>query len=163
MGTELTAVSERVSALSGEELDAVAEGAFDTLERTGFVYRYEPALVAVEEVGCVVDPATGRARLPRDVVEEALRHVPSGFTLPGRTPEHDIHIDTAHAAFTVSGGGTIWDRREGAQRPAVTADVGEIVTFVDHVEQIDLINSPLSVADCRRELIGEVILAEVLK
>jgi len=163
MAAELTEVTERATVLRESELDDIVEGALAILAETGFVYGYGPALDAVEAAGCPVDDATGRARLPRDVVEEALRLAPSGFVLPGRTPERDLHIDTSHAAFTVSGGGTIWDRHAGGQRRLVKDDLRELVTFIDRVDQLDLINSPLAIADCRRELAGEVILAEVLK
>lgn len=149
-------------------LDAVVESALSILEDVGFVYSFAPALTAVESAGAIVDHDSRRARLPRALVEEALRLTPASVRLTGRTPEHDLTIGSAAPgeavpAFTVSGGGTIADRHTDRQRPLLRADVGEVVTFIDHVPQIDFLNSPLAVADCRRELAGETILAEVLK
>jgi trimethylamine--corrinoid protein Co-methyltransferase len=160
---ELTSIPERHTELGESEADRIVEGALSVLEETGFVYAYEPALHAVESAGCLVDHATRRARIPRALVEDALRLTPGAFVHPGRTRGDDVLLDTGHTAFTVSGGGTLMDRVTGRQRPAVLGDVAELVTFIDHVAGIDVLNSPLAVADCPRELTGEFILAEVLK
>ena len=163
MGVEPVEPSERRTALGEDEADRILEGALRVLEDTGFVYAHEPALRAVESAGCLVDRATRRARIPRALVEEALRLTPRSFVHSGRTPEDDVLLDPEHVAFTVSGGGSIMDRASGRQRPAVLADVAELVTFIDHVAGIDVLNSPLAVADCPRQLTGEYILAEALK
>jgi trimethylamine--corrinoid protein Co-methyltransferase len=155
-----------VRVLDEGALDAIVEGALNTLEDVGFVYSFAPALKTVAAAGARVDHGTQKARLPRALVEEALRLTPASVHLPGRTAEHDLTIgppEGAGVAFTVSGGGSIADRHTDRQRPLLRADVGEVVTFIDHVPQVDFLNSPLAVADCRRELAGETILAEVLK
>ena len=154
---------ERSRALGEDEADRIIEGALRVLEETGFVYAYEPALRAVEGAGCLVERSTRRARIPRALVADALRLTPGAFTHAGRTPSDDVRLDTGHTAFTVSGGGTLMDRATGRQRPAVLSDIAELVTFIDHVAGIDVLNSPLAVADCPRQLTGEFILAEVLK
>lgn len=160
---DLIEAPEGHAALSESEADRIIEGALLLLEESGFLYAHEPALRVVESAGGTADWASQRARIPRVLAEDALRLAPGAFVHRGRTPDHDVRLDTRHVAFTVSGGGSLMDRSTGRQRPAVLSDVAELVTFVDHVAGFDVLNAPLAVADCPRQLTGEFILAEVLK
>ncbi|MEM3566924.1 MAG: trimethylamine methyltransferase family protein [Candidatus Bathyarchaeia archaeon] len=63
----------RIRIFSRSELEAIHWATLDILERTGVKIYSEKCLKILEEAGCKVDYKMGRALIPSEVVEEALR------------------------------------------------------------------------------------------
>jgi len=74
----------RIRIFSRSELEAIHWATLDILERTGVKIYSEKCLKILEEAGCKVDYKMGRALIPSDVVEEALRKKKEVFRLCAR-------------------------------------------------------------------------------
>jgi trimethylamine---corrinoid protein Co-methyltransferase len=71
----------RLSVLGQDELERIHELSLRTLEQTGIVIHYPPALALLRGHGAAVDDARRQACIPRSLVEQALQAAPRAFTL----------------------------------------------------------------------------------
>jgi trimethylamine--corrinoid protein Co-methyltransferase len=74
----------RLSVLQPGEIQRIHEAALRILDRVGIVVRYPAARGLLESSGARVDGGTEVVRLPRHVIEHALRAAPRAFALYGR-------------------------------------------------------------------------------
>lgn len=163
MGQTTTLISDRLKVLSEGEIDAIVEAACKVLGETGFVYQYEPALKVLKSAGAQVDFNTQTAKLPRDLIEAALKTVPRSWCWQGRTPEYDVWVDPAHLRFHAAGAVYMFDRVTKKQRTMQLKDIGEWHTFVDHLDNYHA-NQPTAAAyDAPQQLQGSYIVAEQIK
>jgi len=150
--------------LSDNDLDRIHGASFEVLERTGVKFENEKALKLLENAGCHVDHETMLVKFPGYVVEEALRRCPGSWTFKGRSPEYDVRISTNTILYSTGIGIEIVDRKTGERRHSVTADVPEMIGFLDLLEHVDLLFPPLGfLADKPMLLNWERLLAETLK
>ena len=89
--------------LAQPEVERIHQASLEVLADTGVMFQSQRALDVLEAHGAVVDRETTVARIPQTAVEEALRTLPSGFTLGGRTPEFDLPLDGEHVYLTSDG------------------------------------------------------------
>ncbi len=81
-----------IEILTEAEFSAIHEGVLDILEVTGVTFKHERALKLFDKCGCKVDYDEKRVRIPRALVEDCLRNVPSGFRLKARDPKNDLIV-----------------------------------------------------------------------
>ena len=91
----------------------------------------------------------GRILASEEVVEEALRHVPSnGFELVGRDPNRRCRVAPGNVHFRPAGGMPFTvDYSSETRRPATMTDAANMVQVVDALDGIDIANSAVSPAD----------------
>lgn len=117
-----------------EERRLIIDEAFGLLERHGMRFGHGDALRALAEAGATVDREAGVARLPAELVEQALAQCPREFVLGGATPEHDCHIMRGVPHYVNSGSPTtILDFRTWERRDATLHDLREATSVVDAI------------------------------
>ena len=82
--------------ISDDEVEAIHRAALTLLERVGVRCAWKEAREVLAKAGAMIDEADGRVRVGRDIVEEALRTVPSEITLTPRNPAHAVRLGHEH-------------------------------------------------------------------
>lgn len=85
--------------LNEQQIDLVHDYSMRVLEETGIEFMLPEALDILEQKGCRVDRSTGRAYMPRAVVEDWIAKAPSSFDLQGMTRESRITIGGDNISF----------------------------------------------------------------
>ena len=87
----------RYQIVDQEGILKIHENSLKIMEEIGVVFSYDPALEILAKGGAKVVGKT--AHFPRKVVEDALKTVPSSFTLHARNPEKNVEITTEKTAY----------------------------------------------------------------
>lgn len=128
-----------IQVLSADEQAQVHERTLAVLSRHGV--RVDTALGRrlLGEAGAQVDEATRMARLPPELVAEALRLAPRRFSLGGRRDgwEHPLNADRL-TLLADGGATTVIDRDTGARRAPVHADWLAATRLLDHYDDVGL-------------------------
>ncbi|MCI0412107.1 trimethylamine methyltransferase family protein [bacterium] len=134
-------------------LERIADEAFTVLEKSGVLIEDENALARLAKVGMNADPENSRVRMPRAMVEKALKDAPSSITLynrdgdPAATLEEDkVHFVPASSALRVL------DRKTQAQRNPTTADFVEYVKMADGLKNIDYLSTAFIPKDIPQDM-----------
>ncbi len=148
----------RTTWLAEHEKSRIADEAIGLLERVGMRFAGSRVLPLLAEHGATVDEATGIARLPRELVQQALAQCPRSFTMAGVTPADDIVLgDDQPFHFAPSGCvAKTLDFRTGVRRPSTLQDLRECTALMDELPQLDLMWTQVSATDVpldRRELV----------
>ena len=144
--------------LSEGEKSGIADHAIELLATTGMRFAGSRALALLAERGAAVDPATGLARLPRELVEWALALCPRTFVLAGATPADDAVLGPGQPLrFTPSGCvAKTLDLRTGLRRPSTLQDLRDCTALMDELPELDIMSTQVSATDVpleRRELL----------
>jgi len=124
--------------LSKEEIYDIHMSTLDVLEHVGVLVESEEALKMLDEMGAVVDFRSKKAHFGPDLVKEALRKTPSGFTLHARNPKFNLRIESDRVYFLDGGLPTNVIDIEGNRRPATLKDVVDFTRLYDCLEYVDL-------------------------
>lgn len=93
----------------------------------------------LRQSGARVDEATRMARLPRSLVEEALRSATTTFTLGGRRAGWSHPLNAGACTLLADGGATsTLDAATGEQRPCTSDDWLAAVTLLDFYDDVGL-------------------------
>lgn len=134
-----------------EDVERIHEASFDVLADVGVMFHSQRALDVLEAHGAVVDRETTVARIPQAAVEEALKTLPAGFTLGGRTPEFDLPLDGEHVYLTSDGCATFVRDADGTVRPSAKQDVYDAARVVDGLPNISATSALVSAQDTPEE------------
>jgi len=137
--------------LAQPEVERIHQASLEVLADTGVMFQSQRALDVLEAHGAVVDRETTVARIPQTAVEEALRTLPSGFTLGGRTPEFDLPLDGEHVYLTSDGCATFVRDADGSARPSVKQDVYDAARVVDGLPNLSATSALVSAQDAPEE------------
>jgi trimethylamine---corrinoid protein Co-methyltransferase len=85
--------------LSQQQISLVHDYSMRVLEKTGIEFMLPEALDVLEKNGCRIDRETGRAYIPRQVVESWIAKAPSQFDLQGANPSRCITLGGDNIAF----------------------------------------------------------------
>lgn len=101
--------------LTADQVEVIHRASLRILSDTGMDFLHPDALVILAGAGAVIDGE--RARIPPEVIEEAISTAPGRFTLHARNPSHDLRIgDDAVAFCEVASAPNVSDL-EGGRRP----------------------------------------------
>ena len=133
-----------LSVFTEDELQDIHLATLEVLERTGVFVEDEEALDVFEEGGCFVDREERIVRLPRWVVEDAIRSAPSTITLAGRVPSRDFVVESNRVGFTNFGEGIqVVDPRDGSLREPTKDDLAAATRLIDALDEIDVLERPI--------------------
>jgi len=125
--------------LGDEERELIIEEAYGLLERMGMRFGAGKALATLADAGADVDLAAGMARLPRELVAEALSRCPRDVLLAGATPADDVLLDGARSHFVPSGAPThVLDMETGAYRVSTLEDQRQSAVVADAMPIVDV-------------------------
>ncbi len=112
------------------------------LAETGIEVRHPRALELLRRAGA--DVAATRARLPREILDEALAAAPRAFVLKGRAPDGSLDRELADGRTWFGTGPDclyVTDPQGGGRRRALLADVERYAALCEKLPNIDFIMS----------------------
>ena len=134
--------------LSPDTVDRVLAEAIELLDDPGVRVHSQRALALLGDHGARVDPQAKVARIPADLVEQALETVPRSFYLydfAGQPAVHyggdDVHFDPGSAAIE------ILDPGATTSRAPVTADFVRYIKLAESLPAMDAVSTALVCAD----------------
>jgi trimethylamine--corrinoid protein Co-methyltransferase len=119
------------------EVNAIHEGVVRLLEEVGMQVKSKQAFEIFENNGAIVDPATEIVKIPRAMLEKAIKTAPSKITIHGREEKNDVVLEKNRVHFGT--GGTVMyalDFETGERRVTNTRDVRDLARLVDTLENI---------------------------
>ncbi|MDH7485260.1 MAG: trimethylamine methyltransferase family protein [Anaerolineae bacterium] len=138
----------KLELLTPETVDRIIAEARELLQDPGVRIHSDEALELLADAGAVVDRQSRVARIPPDLVQQAVESVPSSFHLyntAGQPVVHygddDVHFDPGSAAIK------ILDHDSRQARPPVTADAVRYVKLAEMLPQLDAVSTALVCAD----------------
>jgi trimethylamine--corrinoid protein Co-methyltransferase len=130
------------------EIERLHGHSLNLLEQVGIDYRTPQALAILEQVGCPVDYARTRARLPRDVVEWALQQAPRVVRLAARDPARDVVLDGRRPHHTTDSQGTqAVDLKTGERHASTAHDLRRGLILADALGGIEIVNVMVAASD----------------
>lgn len=162
-------VRARTTWLSEAEKQQIAEQAIDVLSTVGMRFTGSSVLPLLAAQGAQVDVTTGLVRLPRELVEWAIKQCPRSFVMAGASPAEDVLLGEGEP-FRFCPSGCVaktLDFRTGERRPSTLADIRLGTAVLDEMPQLDLMWTQVTATDVpleRRELVEYfTILSETAK
>ncbi len=110
--------------LAPSEIDRVHEASLRILAETGVRIHGERGLPLLADAGAEVDDETAVARIPRDLVEQALALAPRHWTMGARNPALAVGLPSARSGFSIDGTAAFMrDYATGERRYGTKADI----------------------------------------
>jgi trimethylamine--corrinoid protein Co-methyltransferase len=139
--------------LSQELLERIVAEAIDVLGKVGVLVEDEEALAVLGDGGAAVDRKARRAFVPEDLVWRCVRSAPSAISVFSRDGEPalrlegwNVHFDPGSAAIK------ILDPETLEARPAVSADLVDLVRVTDALPNLAAQSTALVVSDVPHEI-----------
>jgi len=127
----------RLRILSDAQLEQLQAATLEILEEVGVHCPLDEALSIYADHGASVDFQAQVARLPPQVVLDAMSHAPRYYTLAGRRSAFDLVLDgTATYCGTDGCGVATIDFATGERRPSVKDDVAKMARISDYLSAI---------------------------
>lgn len=137
--------------LSDSELAQIHEASLEILDTIGIQTKSKRLRERLLEYGC--HEKNGRITFPIRLIEQALKTVPSGFKLYGRSESNLIEIGLKSGyAQTCVGTPSIMDIDTGERRDVYLKDLGEFSKLADALDFIHIV-SPIFPRDVPQEVI----------
>ncbi len=131
--------------LDATRLEFLKERCFRLLEDYGMMIVHPDAKAALLKAGAREGSDAGRLRMPRELVQQALRETPKSTTLAGKIPALDMHIPRLDKGFilrTGTGAHGYVDPRDASYRNMDLTAAGEIAAVADSLDQVGFIAHP---------------------
>ncbi len=125
----------RISLLSDDQKTQIHERSLGILGKVGIQFRSERALKIMADAGCEIDWEQGSAKIPRRVVEKALKTLPSQFLLAARDPKNDIHCGDGELYFTAAAVSPHFRDLETRKRRLATSQ--DLIQCAHLIQQLD--------------------------
>ena len=140
--------------LTQSEIEEIHQRSLDVLQEVGCYMDHEKALDVFKTHGAVVNKASRIVKIPRNMVEHALRCCPSSMLLAARDPRRDIHAEGNRVYF---GTGTVpinvIDLDTGQYRKGLYQDCRDFARLVDALDYIHFFKTMICPSDVNQRLI----------
>lgn len=144
-----------VSLLTSELIERIIEEAKEVLERVGVWIRDEEGLQLLGNGGARIDREKQRAFIPKKLVDESLKTVPSSIKLYDRVGNLKANLEGNNVYFLpMAGAVKVWDSDTKQIRDAVTKDVIDFVRVTDALDNIAIQSSNYYPTDVPAEIAG---------
>ena len=142
--------------LTDDQIKDIHQASLEVLAEVGVRIEYKPALELMADCGCRVDFDKRIVKTPEYILKKALQSAPFRFTLYGRKPEFDIHVNTQNI-YTIGGSSalSVFDL-DGKRRPATLQDLADLTRLQDALENLHVMHGIVNPQDipqpgfCRR-------------
>ncbi len=112
--------------LSSEEQQIIHDDSLKILREVGALFHSDRALDILAKNGADVDKDSKIAKIPEEMVAQALKTAPKSFVLGARVPENDFALPSTYSGYVLDNGGIFTrDFKTGERRNA---------NFQDHVD-----------------------------
>lgn len=140
--------------LDPNEIEEIHQRALDVLQQVGCHFDHEAALELFVHRGAVVDKSRRIVKIPRNMVEDALRQCPSSMLLAARDPRRDIHAEGDRVYF---GTGTcpvnVIDLDNGKRRRGTYKDCENFARLIDALEFIHFFKTMITPSDVNQRIL----------
>jgi trimethylamine---corrinoid protein Co-methyltransferase len=110
--------------LSEEEKQNIHQQSLKVLANVGIRFMSKKALTILKQNGAQVDFDNQLAKIPEEMVVQALKSAPSSFTLGARNAEFDFALPSSFTGYTLDGAATYAiDFQSGERHPAKLEDL----------------------------------------
>ena len=134
--------------LTQDEIKDIHYAALEILQKTGVFVETEEALEIFHSIGCVVDKAAKRVRIPGYLAEAALASAPSQFMVRGRDVNKTLVVGGKRVSYTPFGEGVrVNDPYTGEQRDSTKMDLAAITRLADWIDEFDIIHRAVASQD----------------
>ncbi len=129
----------RFQILSENDLQRIHWGTLHILERVGIQVDSDAARKVLRDHGAEVDDRTRVAKIPSNLVAEALAKKKGAVTLAGRDPKYDAMLDGTRSYLTANGNGAVTvDFETGKRRPSTKEDVAKTSRIIDYLSNVHI-------------------------
>jgi len=123
--------------LTSDELYEIHLATLEILERIGVKVPGPKALRMLGEAGAHIDIRKKIARIPKYLIEEAIKKAPSGFILFGRDPKYKLRFEDRRVYFSMGGQSVnVLDLETGKRRASTLKDCENFCRLADALENI---------------------------
>jgi len=127
----------RFQLLDKESLDRIHWATLRILGTVGVRVDSDRCRRMLVDNGCPVDDRSKVARIPPNLVQEALQKTGKSITLAARNPRYDAKLDLKHCYMTASGNGAITvDFQTGVRRPSTKEDIATSSRIIDYLRNV---------------------------
>jgi trimethylamine--corrinoid protein Co-methyltransferase len=127
----------RLRILSDEQLERFRSATLEILEEVGVHCPSQRALDIYAEHGAQVDLESQIAKLPPDLVLDAMSHAPRFYTMGARLPAYDLRLDGTATYCATDGCGTkTVDLETRQRRPSRKDDVAKMARVADYLSSL---------------------------
>ena len=126
-----------VSLLPTEFIERIIEEAKDVLQKIGIWVFNEEGLKLLGNGGARIDREKSRAFIPKRLVEESLKSVPSSITLYDRHGNPRMNLEENNFYFHAVTAAKIWDSDANKIKEPLTEDATNHVKLVDALDNLD--------------------------
>jgi trimethylamine--corrinoid protein Co-methyltransferase len=127
----------RLRYLSDGQLARMETATLEILEEVGVKFPSEKALATFEDHGADVDHETQIVRIPADLVQEAMGHVPRTFHVGARDPSCEFDLEDGVTYFTTDGCGVeTVDFETRERRSSRKDDVARMAHIADYLSSV---------------------------
>ena len=124
--------------LSSDGVAAIADNAFEILQRVGFADATPHCIETCTAAGAVLG-GDGRLRMPKGLVERTLEQARRNLVLHGQDPRHDLDLSGARVHFATAGAAVmVADTENGLYRDSLAQDLYDMARIVDSCEHIHM-------------------------
>ena len=110
--------------LSDNEKNRIHEDSLKILSEVGVKFASDRALKILSENGAAIDKDKKIAKIPAEMVSQALKTAPKSFVLGARNPEFDFPMPSSYTGYTLDGAATfVTDFKTGKRRRALSQDL----------------------------------------
>ena len=126
-----------IKVLSDTEVLRLHTATLDVIDHPGVKFPLPRALDILEAHGAIVDRTTSIAKIPGQVIEDALKLAPPAYTLGARDPVQDLSMDGQHVFLGTDGCGVeVIDPFTGESHRSAKKDVSDCARLADALEEV---------------------------
>ncbi len=153
----------QLKVLSEDDMRLVHEAVLEVMSTVGVRVEHKGALEIYRDCGCNVDFEKQVVRIPEHVLNKALSTAPSEFTLYGKKPEYDVHVNLDDV-YTIGGSSalTVLDL-DGVRRQATLQDLTDLTRLLDALENLHIMHALVVPQDIPQPGFDRILWATVMK
>ncbi|MDH3365975.1 MAG: trimethylamine methyltransferase family protein [Thermoplasmata archaeon] len=146
----------RLSCLSKNEEELVHEQSLKSLGTLGVMVKNARVLKMLGDAGATIDEGRSIAKIPEDMVNEAVKNAPKSFVLGARDPKHDKKVPVETYALLATTGLAVYttDLETGERRTTTDADLANFSKLADAIDPIDICWTTVTATDVNQETLA---------
>ncbi|MCP4689384.1 MAG: hypothetical protein GY859_15125, partial [Desulfobacterales bacterium] len=126
--------------LSEDDKQTIHSESIRILQEVGAKFLSDKALQILKKNGAKVDAGEKIAKIPEEMVTEALRTAPNSFVLGSRVPENDFHLPSPITGYVLDNGGIFTrDSKTGERRRCSNQDHIDFLRVFDEMKLASVI------------------------
>ena len=146
----------RLKFLSKDEEEIVHEQSLKSLAKLGIMVKNARVLKMLGDAGATIDESKSIAKIPEDMVNDAVKNAPKSIVLGARNPKHDKKLPVETYPLLTTTGLAVYttDLETGEKRPSTDADLANISKLADALDGIDVCWTSLTATDVNQETLA---------